>query len=95
MKTPDDSLPTLFENVLSYPQLDTILTVETFIEKHSAMFKRKSLWENLPKKMKYQTFKTILDYLEYSHKIAYDKEKKIVWINYEPTLLKESVGLDE
>lgn len=75
-------IPELFEDVFSYPQLDTILMVEKFIEEHSAKYKKKALWENLPKKMKYQTFKVILDYLEYSHKIAFDKEKKIVWINY-------------
>ncbi len=77
------NIPEMFENVFSYPQLDTILMVEKFIEKNSAIYKKKLLWESLPKKMKYQTFKVILDYLEYSHKIAFDKEKKIVWIGYE------------
>ncbi|NQZ85420.1 MAG: hypothetical protein HRU03_06900 [Nanoarchaeales archaeon] len=72
-----------FENLFSYPQLDTILMVENFIESNSAKYKLKSLWQNLPKKMKYQTYKVILDYLEYSHKIAFDKEKKLVWIGYE------------
>jgi len=76
-------IPDLFENVFSYPQLDTILMVEKFIEEHSAEYKKKALWESLPKKMKYQTFKVILDYLEYSHKIAFDKIGKIVWIGYE------------
>jgi len=56
--------------------------VEKYIGEHSATYKKKLLWENLPKKMKYQTFKVILDYLEYSHKIAFDREKKIVWIGY-------------
>jgi len=88
-------IPEIFENMFSYPQLDTILMVESFIEEHSAMYKKKSLWQKLPKKMKYQTFKVILDYLEYSYKIAFDREKKIVWIGYEPTLLKNSVGLDD
>ena len=77
------SLPELFKNAFSYPQLDTILMVEKFIEENSAMYRKKSLWENLPKGMKYQTYKVILDYLEYSHKIAMDKEGKIVWIGYD------------
>lgn len=83
----------MFENVFSYPQLDTILMVEKFIEENSAHYKKKSLWENLPKKMKYQTFKVILDYLEYSVKIAYDKEKKIVWIGHKfnESLIKNGV----
>jgi len=89
------NIPQMFENVFSYPQLDTILMVEKFIEEHSAMFKRKALWNSLPKKMKYQTFKVILDYLQYSNKVAIDSEGKIVWIGYESTLLKNSVDLDE
>lgn len=79
----DVRIPEIFENMFSYPQLDTILMVERFIDEHSAMYKKKALWESLPKKMKYQTFKVILDYLEYSHKIAFDREKKVVWIGYE------------
>lgn len=90
-----NSIPDLFSNVFSYPQLDTILMVEKFIEENSAMYKRKALWQVLPKKMKYQTFKVILDYLEYSYKIAFDKEGKIVWIGHDACLLEKSVGLDE
>ena len=81
--TTESKIPGLFENVFSYPQLDTILMVEKSIEEHSAIYKKKALWENLPKKMKYQTFKVILDYLEYSYKIAFDRERKVVWIGYE------------
>jgi hypothetical protein len=90
-----NTIPSIFENVFSYPQLDTILMVEKFIEEYSAIYKKKSLWLNLPKKMKYQTYKVILDYLQYSNKIAIDKEGKVVWIGYKATLLKNSVGLDD
>lgn len=76
------TIPELFENVFSYPQLDTILMVEKFIEEHSAMYKKKELWGLLPKKMKYQTYKVILDYLQYSNKVAIDRENKVVWIGY-------------
>lgn len=67
-------------NVLHYPQLDTVLMVEEFIRENSGEYKKKSLWENLPKKMMYQTFCVILDYLSYSGKIAVDREGKIGWI---------------
>ena len=77
----------LFENVFSYPQLDTILMVEKSIEEHSATYKKKALWESLPKKMKYQTFKVILNYLEYSHKIAFDRA-----IDAQLTLALETTG---
>ncbi|MFT4326298.1 MAG: hypothetical protein ACMXYK_02245 [Candidatus Woesearchaeota archaeon] len=66
--------------ILHYPQLDTVLMVEDFIREHSGEFKKKSLWQNLPKKMMYQTFCVIFDYLEESQKIARDKEGTIGWI---------------
>ena len=68
------------KNILHYPQLDTVLMVEEFIREHSGEFKKRSLWENLPKKMMYQTFCVILDYLAYSGKIA--------WI-WNPVLVKK------
>ena len=74
--------------VLHYPQLDTVLMVEDFIREHSGEFKKKSLWENLPRKMMYQTFCVIIDYLLDSNKIAVDKEGTIAWI-WNPELVKK------
>jgi len=68
------------ENILHYPQLDTVLMVEEFIRENSGEYKKKSLWDALPKKMMYQTFCVIFDYLVYSNKIALDSEGKIAWI---------------
>lgn len=65
-----------------YPRLDTIMMVEKFILENSGKYKRKELWENLPKKMMYQTYKLILDYLEYSGKIKMMNNKKVKWIFY-------------
>ena len=68
------------KDILHYPQLDTVLMVEKFIEENSGEFKKKSLWEHLPKKMMYQTFCVIIDYLLHSGKIGIDKEGKLAWI---------------
>ena len=46
------------------------------------------LWKSLPKKMMYQTFCVIFDYLLDSGKIATDKEGKIAWI-WNPELVKK------
>jgi len=78
----------LRRNILHYPQLDTILRVEDFIRENSGEFKKKTLWESLPKKMIYQTFCVIFDYLLESGKIAQDKEGNIVWI-WNPELVKK------
>jgi len=56
--------------------------VEETIRKHDGEFMRKKLWENLPKKTMYQTFKVIIDYLLYSRKISIDSEGKVGWIFY-------------
>ena len=69
------------------PQLDTVLMVESFVKEHSGEFKKRALWENLPKKMMYQTFSVVIGYLQDSGKIATDAEGKICWI-YNPELVK-------
>ena len=68
------------KEILHYPQLDTVLMVEQFIYDHSGEFKKKALWENLPKQMMYQTFWVIIDYLLDLGKIAVDQEGKIAWV---------------
>ena len=66
--------------ILHYPQLDTVLMVEEFIKEHSGEFKKRKLWEHLPKKTMYQTFCVIFDYLLESNKIAVDSVGKVGWI---------------
>lgn len=68
------------KQILHYPQLDTIQMVERFIRENSGEYKKRSLWESLPKKMMYQTFCVIFDYLQESGKIALDKEGHVAWI---------------
>ena len=70
------------ENILRYPRLDTVLMVEGFIQKHDGELKKRKLWESLPKKMMYQTFCVIIDYLSYSRKISIDAEGKLGWVYY-------------
>lgn len=76
------------EQILHYPQLDTVLMVEEFVKKHSGEYKKKQLWQNLPRKMMYQTFCVIIDYLLDSNKIAVDKEGKIAWV-WNPELVRK------
>ena len=63
---------------IHYPQLDTILMVEEAIQKMD--YPRKTeLWKALPKKVMYQTFCMIIDYLKESGKIIIDDDGRIVW----------------
>jgi len=63
--------------VLHEPQLDTILMVEKAILDADDYPTRMDLWRNLPRKVQYQTFKRILDYLEASGKITFNGKKII------------------
>lgn len=76
------------DSVLRYPRLDTVLMVEGFIKEHDGEFRKRKLWESLPKKMMYQTFCVVFDYLLQSHKISVDAEGKIGWIYYPETAKK-------
>ena len=67
---------------IRYPRLDTLLMIEEFIKKHDGEFRKKQLWDNLPKKMMYQTFSIALDYLIISGKVSVDAEGKVGWIFY-------------
>jgi hypothetical protein len=80
--------------IMHYPQLDTVLMVEHFIRDHSGEYKKRSLWEHLPKKVMYQTFCVIFDYLETSCKIVRDKEGKIGWI-WDPEGVKKYLGRED
>ena len=79
---------------MHYPQLDTVLMVEEFIREHSGEYKKRSLWENLPRKMMYQTYCVIFGYLLYSRKIAVDREGKIAWI-WNPELVRKYLARPE
>ena len=46
--------------------------VKDHIREHSGEYKRRKLWETLPKGMQHQTFRVIIGYLIESEKIALD-----------------------
>ena len=75
---------------IHHPQLDTIKMVENAIKNAEEYPNKRQLWLSLPKKMMYQTFCVILDYLEESGKIMFDKDGTIFWTHY-PELLKKTI----
>lgn len=79
--------------ILHSPTLDSVLMVEKTIQKHSQECGKYQLWKKLPKKMMYQTFQVILDYLEQSGKIMIDKEGCIIW-TYNPKRIKKLISED-
>jgi hypothetical protein len=82
------------QNILRYPRLDTVLMVEKKIKNAKEYLTKSKLWKSLPKKMMYQTFNLILDYLEYSGKIHIDKDNTIVWI-WDPETVTEYLTINK
>jgi len=82
--------------VLHEPQLDTVLMVEKAIKDAAEHPSRMELWRSLPRKIQYQTFKRILEYLEASNKIVFNRGR-IVWVAADnpklKKLLQESVKI--
>ena len=68
------------EIITRNPRLETILMVEKFIKDNSGEYKKTELFKNLPKKVMWQTFQVIMEYLENMLRIAYDNEGYVVYI---------------
>ena len=77
--------------ILHSPTLESVIMVEKTIQKFSQECGKYQLWKKLPKKMMYQTFQTILDYLENSGKIIIDKDGIIVW-TYNPEQIRKLIS---
>ena len=88
-------------NQLNYehePRLDTILMVEKAIKDCGTYPTKKELLKSLPRKIQYQTFLRILNYLESSNKIVISN-RRITWIFPDnpklKKLLETSIKLDK
>ena len=62
------------------PTLETVRMVERTIEEYSGELNRTELWKKLPKKVMWQTYLVILEYLQSINKIAISKEGILVYI---------------
>jgi len=76
--------------VLHSPTLESVRMVEKTIHRYSQECGKYQLWKKLPKKMMYQTFCVILDYLQESGKIMIDKNGIIIW-TYNPQRIKRLI----
>ncbi|MBD3203766.1 hypothetical protein GF327_05695 [Candidatus Woesearchaeota archaeon] len=75
------------------PTLESVIMVEKTIQKYSQECGKYQLWKKLPKKMMYQTYQKILEYLKESGKIIIDKEGCVIW-TYNPKRIKNLISKD-
>ena len=67
------------QQILRYPRLDTVMMVEGTIRKLDYYPTKMQLWRALPKKVMYQTFSLIIDYLGQIGKVVI-KNREIIWV---------------
>ena len=77
--------------ILHSPTLESVIMVEKAIQKYSQECGKYQLWKRLPKKMMYQTFQVILNYLENSGKILIDRDGCVIW-TYDPKGIKKLIS---
>ena len=75
--------------ILHSPTLESVIMVEKTIQKYSQECGKYQLWKKLPRKMMYQTYLIILNYLISSGKIIIDGEGCIIWI-YNPERIRKA-----
>jgi len=77
------------KQILRYPNLNTVLMVEEFLEKHKDLpMQISEIKEKLPRQVMHQTLKLIFEYLWKSGKIIYGP-RGIQWIYSHPEHLKK------
>ena len=86
--TNDEFIEKKDRKILRYPNLNTVLMVEGFLEKHRDMpMQLSELRSGLPRQVMHQTLKIILEYLWRSGKIIYGP-RGVQWIYSKPEHLK-------
>jgi len=74
------------------PGLNTITMIENAIKSAKAYPSKNRLRLSLPRQVQYGTFNAVLEYLENSNKIMYDKDGSIIWIFADKPELKRLVA---
>lgn len=70
------------------PTLETVRKVEEVINKYSGKYNQREIWKKLPRKVMWQTYRLIIDYLQDINKIIIDNKDKVVYI-WDPEMIKK------
>ncbi len=71
-----------------YPRLDTVLMIEEAIRESGGDYSARKLWQKLPKKVMWQTYLTVLDYLEHQGHIMFSEQNHVFWTKMSPQMLE-------
>ena len=88
-----DNMENKSQNIFARsPTLDTVLMIEKAIEKYSGEFNKTEIWKKLPKKVMWQTYLVVLDYLEDINKIGIARNGIIIYL-WNPKLAKKYMSM--
>ena len=73
---------------LRSPTLDTVFMIERAVNEYSGEFNRTELWKKLPRKVMWQTYLIVLDYLQSINKVAIANNGVLVYI-WSPDIAKK------
>jgi len=82
---------TYIRMALHSPTLESVRMVEETIRKYSQEYGKYQLWKKLPRKMMYQTYLEIIDYLEENGRIMIDKKDGIVFWTWDPKTVNDLI----
>ncbi|MEA3329916.1 MAG: hypothetical protein U9Q06_04185 [Nanoarchaeota archaeon] len=77
-----------------YPNLQTVLMVEKVIKDNSMFCTKREIFNKLPKRVMWGTFKIIIDYLEETLKIMIEDDGIISYI-WNPELIEKVKNMED
>lgn len=69
------------------PTIASLKMVEQAIKNNNGSYTRTALWKALPRKMKYQNFKSVLNYFVEHNQVVLARDGRVVFIHF-PTAFK-------
>ncbi len=82
-------------SLIHVPRLDTILMIEDAIQRAKEYPTKAALIRSLPRKVMYQTFNLVIEYLQYSKKIFVAKDGRVIWVFDDAEKLNKLMAEDE
>ena len=67
------------------------LIVKRTIKESDEPLKKMQLFKAVPKSLMHQTFEKILEYLDSQNQIAYDKQRRIIWIAADNPIIDDHI----
>ena len=76
------------------PTLETVTMVERTIDKYSGELNKTELWKKLPRKVMWQTYLNVLNYLKSINKVGVARNEILVYI-WNPKIVRKYMSMKD